>query len=673
MAKKKQPLINVDELPVVHEVFSEKIDVIYIHTEDEVTKYKEQYYKHIDDTKVVMADTETSGLDTFTDMVSIVQIAPNPEVVYVIDVLELGEKGWDLVTYGFKDKTVKFWNADFDVRMMRRYYKDEPWKVVIDLMILSQTYYQGKKSVKHSLQASVKKHLDLWLAKDEQASDWVQRPLTLKQITYGACDVAVMWPLDKVLVSKIKSKDHVYKAVQIDIRFQPALWDAERAGMPLNLDRANQVKKEFELELITLEDDIKRALDTTKDFNIRSHKQLKPALSRYVGQELDGTGDSILAHFDRPEFEAIGKIRQYRTSKKLGEYVDKLVSLVRNVDPNTGFGTVNTKYWPFGTVVGRISSSKPNLQNPSRDSRIRSLFEAPPGYKILGCDWSAAHGRIVASSKMSNDPELQDIFNNDDDWYIRTAQSIVASEGMNWDSLSKKEQKDWRQRTKAVCLGFLFGMYPDKFVIYAKSTFGLDYTEAEALKFRNAFFSQYKGLVSFHKRLKNSGYNNRRSYTLGGHEIYHEIQKVTDFLNWCVIGTEADIFKVAAHRLRKEIVIPSKYEINIINFIHDEFLFLIPDSEVDAICHEGNPLFDAGKKGKFFLSKDGEERLWVESGDKIRPEKIKAEDNLDAVPMLTSSIASEVQGIMVGAFNALVPDVKAKADPSIGQSWADAK
>lgn len=50
--------------------------------------------------------------------------------------------------------------------------------------------------------------------------------------------------------------------------------------------------------------------------------------------------------------------------------------------------------------------------------------------------------------------------------------------------------------------GFIYGMWWVKFKVYAKTQYGLDYTDQEAQKVRSDFFNAYPGLVHWHKHVK---------------------------------------------------------------------------------------------------------------------------------------------------------------------------
>lgn len=83
-----------------------------------------------------------------------------------------------------------------------------------------------------------------------------------------------------------------------------------------------------------------------------------------------------------------------------------------------------------GTNSGRLSSSKPNLQNITRTKEglpdIRRLFVASPSRAIVSADYSQAELRCIAH--FSGDKELLRIYNNDLSLHKETATRFYGSE-----------------------------------------------------------------------------------------------------------------------------------------------------------------------------------------------------------------------------------------------------
>lgn len=78
-------------------------------------------------------------------------------------------------------------------------------------------------------------------------------------------------------------------------------------------------------------------------------------------------------------------------------------------------GRLRAQFNLHTTVTGRLSSSKPNMQNvPKHDEEakpIRQLYVASPGYTLVECDLSQAELRVLAA--LSGDPNLIEALQGD--------------------------------------------------------------------------------------------------------------------------------------------------------------------------------------------------------------------------------------------------------------------
>lgn len=120
---------------------------------------------------------------------------------------------------------------------------------------------------------------------------------------------------------------------------------------------------------------------------------------------------------DEREFaEFLENYQRFKEIKKLlGTYVDKIPQVK---EPK--INAVYTTYNQYGAKTGRFSSSdtvsKINLQNiPSKEKRIRKIFKARDGYKLVGGDFSQIEPRVLAF--LSGDESMINAYKEGKDLY----------------------------------------------------------------------------------------------------------------------------------------------------------------------------------------------------------------------------------------------------------------
>lgn len=150
------------------------------------------------------------------------------------------------------------------------------------------------------------------------------------------------------------------------------------------------------------------------------------------------------------------------------------------------------------------NSSDPNGQNTPKRGKVakayRRIFIAPPGFVIIEADLSQAELRI--SADMANDRTMLDIYNSGGDIHLSTAMIVMGVSEEQFFLLSAEERALARFKAKAVNFGFIYGMGWRKFIVYAKTQYGVEFTESEARRVRVNFFNLYNALPTWHSRMR---------------------------------------------------------------------------------------------------------------------------------------------------------------------------
>lgn len=173
-----------------------------------------------------------------------------------------------------------------------------------------------------------------------------------------------------------------------------------------------------------------------------------------------GTGEPELKSlFEKTHLDLCNLILKRREKVKLlSTYVDTIPELAKRWPD----GRVRTHFNQYGAATGRLSSSEPlNFQNiPSHEKRIRLLFKAKDGYRIIGSDYSGQEVRLTAF--YSQDPNMINAYKEGKDLY-----AMIASLCFNKtyeeclqtypDGTIYEEGKARRSDAKSVLLGLLYG------------------------------------------------------------------------------------------------------------------------------------------------------------------------------------------------------------------------
>jgi uracil-DNA glycosylase family 4 len=142
-----------------------------------------------------------------------------------------------------------------------------------------------------------------------------------------------------------------------------------------------------------------------------------------------------------------------------------------------------------GTVTGRYSS---RLHQTPRDGTIRNLVDAPEPYTFAVADFSQIELRLVAH--VAQEPTMLKIFREGGDIHRTTAMEVMM--------INREPTKEERKGAKGVNFGYVYGMWWKKFKKYAKTQYGVEFTDEQSRQFREAYFMRYFGLNHWHERMR---------------------------------------------------------------------------------------------------------------------------------------------------------------------------
>lgn len=259
--------------------------------------------------------------------------------------------------------------------------------------------------------------------------------------------------------------------------------EMESNGFAIDFDFADTYKEELQYQVNQLEVKIQ---ELWGDVNVNSPKQLAELFYDKLGYE-DVSGrqavDAKTLKKLAKKHPEVNTLLEYRDiNKLLSTYV---IPLPEQVRPDTK--RLHGQFNQSGTVTGRWSSNKPNLQN--LPPRARKLIKAPEGKLLIGIDYSQIEPRTLAS--MSGDLGLRHPYQTGIDLYASLASKIFNlpyEACLEADGETYKKAGLPKHPRKMMKVGLLAVMYGISVPSLAES---LGISIAEAQKFMDDFYASY--------------------------------------------------------------------------------------------------------------------------------------------------------------------------------------
>ena len=365
------------------------------------------------------------------------------------------------------------------------------------------------------------------------------------------------------------------------------LSDMEMEGVRIDTAQLRKYAAGLTAEMNAIQERV-REMAGEPDLNILSPKQIgalifeklnldpktKPKKGvRYV-YPTDEDTLSALSH----KHPIINEILEFRGVKKLlSTYIEPFPTFI---SPSTG--KIHTTFNQALTATGRLSSSKPNLQNiPIRTERgkeIRKAFvPSRPDGLIVSADYSQIELRIMAH--LSCDTHLISAFRNGEDVHSITAAKIF---GIDLSDVTA----DQRRIAKTANFGIMYGI----------SAFGLSQRlkigRSEAKKIIEDYFANFPAISSYIEDTLTAARENGYVETIFGRRRYlpdinsrnATVRSLAErnAINAPIQGTSADIIKLAMINVSRRIQ-EEGLQSRMVLQIHDELVFDAVPQEIDML------------------------------------------------------------------------------------------
>lgn len=250
--------------------------------------------------------------------------------------------------------------------------------------------------------------------------------------------------------------------------------------------------------------------------------------------------------------------------------VKSIKSLATGIESYASLSVDNRLYPSFnitGTVTGRLSCSKPNLQNSSKNSghkdlpSVRSLFRPNDGEKLYSIDYQQQEIRMLAV--LSQDKNLLDLVNQGVDMH-----TVVGCKMFKKDTLAKEE----RDLVKNIHFGMLYSLGISAIAFKIGQPF--DYAESLVSDYYLNFPDVKLWMDETTEKARIDG-----SLTLFTGRIWDCLPGMTyQAVNAAIQGSCAELTALAVIRCNK--FLKRNGSGSLISIIHDELLFSLRTSEV---------------------------------------------------------------------------------------------
>lgn len=542
---------------------------------------------------VIALDLETTGFDPRRAKIRLLSINTG-KGVYVIDAFKCGTLHPVLQALNDSQGIKVGQNLKFDQKFLLYHFNVELWPL-FDTYRASAIMWNGRQ-MGHDLWDLYDRELNIRpTVQDLGGSDWSAWELTQDQLDYAAEDVIHLPKLREVMKPKL-TKLGLNTIALIEFGGLLPEGAVELNGFYLNPDawrklaNENFIRKEvlsaYLMQHLPSPSDQMALPGMTSAWNLDSTPQMLASL-RKLGMKIDNTREMTLAT-QAAKYPVIEKVLEYRGAEtQVSSFGHDFLKWVDGLS-----GRIHSGYWGF-LNSGRFACQKPNLAQIPRAKAFRECFQAPPGYRLVICDYANIEMRIAA--EVSNDAALIVIFNSTGlagDAHTQTAALLTTKK---LEEIIKEE----RQMAKPVNFGFLYGMQAEKFVLYALANYGVNLTKRQAESFRTKYFERYDGLRRWHERALRDGKRSRIAASIPGRLRWLDDEKAhNEFLNHPVQATGADGLKAGLREVylgfkKRYGVAPVRTILNpdppvkMVHHVHDEQILEIKDDPaIDAEAKE---------------------------------------------------------------------------------------
>ncbi|MBO5943215.1 MAG: DNA polymerase I [Bacteroidales bacterium] len=480
----------------------------------------------------------------------------------------------------------------YDLKLQRNLLAHAGVSLEGTLMDIELMHYLINPEKSHKAEILAKTYLDVNLEESASASETVETLSLFDEIPEEetkpnkAKEAAVIFLLGEAVWKDMEANGVQTLYMDMEEPLMKVLSDMELEGVKIDLAQLRKYSTALNAEMNRIQDRI-REMAQEPALNIMSPKQiglllfeklrLDPKKKPKAGSNPYPTDEETLSAL-ADKHPVVDEILEFRGVKKLlSTYIEPFPGYV---SPATG--KIHTTFNQALTATGRLSSSKPNLQNiPIRTERgkeIRKAFvPSMPEGLIVSADYSQIELRIMAH--LSCDKHLIEAFRAGQDVHAITASKIF---GIPLEEVTS----DQRRIAKTANFGIMYGI----------SSFGLSQRlkigRGEAKKIIEDYFANFPAISSYIEDTLTAARENGYVETIFGRKRYlpdinsrnATVRALAErnAINAPIQGTSADIIKLAMIKTDRRIK-QEGLQSRMILQIHDELVFETTPDEVERL------------------------------------------------------------------------------------------
>lgn len=254
--------------------------------------------------------------------------------------------------------------------------------------------------------------------------------------------------------------------------------------------------------------------------------------------------------------------------------------------------------WNDLVATGRTSCWDPNLQNPPRKGAVRECVEPRLYNWFVSADYAFIELCTLAQWCLDRFgfSKLADAINAGIDPHLDMAADLL---GITYEEAKRRKKepliKEHRQLSKALNFGLPGGLGAEKFVMYARDSYGVIISVEEAKKLKPKWLQKWPEMVHHFKWVADQTAMSQ-SFTLKQPKS-NRLRGDCGFCDGCNTGFQglaADGAKHAGYFVAKECYLEDPYGdgagptalygCRIVLFLHDEFILEVPESRAHEAC-----------------------------------------------------------------------------------------